>query len=74
MIKIFNHHGDDYQVFKMFDFSFSKRKSRLPLFEQKCSKTEKKKLLRITKKLFSLHVWNLFVNIIFNMSSSNSFN
>ena len=42
MIKIFNHHGDDYQVFKMFDFSFSKRKSRLPLFEQKCSKTEKK--------------------------------
>ena len=55
MAKIFNLHGDDYQVLKMFDFSFSKRKSGLPLFEQKCSKTEKK-LLRITEKLFSLHV------------------
>ena len=55
MAKIFSLHGDDYLVLKMFDFHFFKSKSRLPLFEQKCSKTEKN-LLRITEKLFSLHV------------------
>ena len=42
MARIFNLLGDVYLVLIMFDFSFSKRKSRLPLFEQKCSKTEKK--------------------------------
>ena len=55
MAKIFNIHVDVYLVLKMFDFYFFKSKSRLPLFEQKCSKTEKN-LLRITEKLFSLHV------------------
>ena len=44
MARIFNPRGDVYLVLKMFDFYFFKSKSRLPLFEQKCSKTEKKSL------------------------------
>ena len=64
MAKIFNHHGDDYLVLKMFDFYFFKSKSRLPLFEQRCFKTEKRKLLRTTEKVFSLHVYYvLFISI-----------
>ena len=56
MAKTFILHGDVYLVLKMFDFYFFKSKSRLLLFEQKWSKTEKKNLLRITEKLFSPHV------------------
>ena len=55
MARIFNFHGDVYLVLKMFDFLLFKSKGRLPLYEQKCSKT-KKNLLRISEKLFSLNV------------------
>ena len=65
MAKIFNHPGDDYLVLKMFDFYFFKSKSRLPLFEQRCFKTEKRKLSRTTEKVFSLHVYNnLLISIL----------
>ena len=64
MAKIFNHRGDDYLVLKMFDFYFFKSKSRSPLFEKRCFKTEKRKLLRTTEKVFSLHVYYvLFISI-----------
>ena len=59
MAKILNLHGDDYLVLKMFYVYFFKSKGRLPLFEQKCSKTEKNRL-KITEKLFSLHVEIMF--------------
>ena len=45
----------------MFDFYFFKSKSRLPLFEQRCFKPEKRKLLRTTEKVFSLHVYNVLL-------------
>ena len=58
MAKIFSLQGDDYLVLKMFDFHFFKSKSRLPLFEQKCSKTEKK-LLRKTENC-SVYMFKMF--------------
>ena len=58
MAKMFNIHVDVYLMLKMFDFYFFKSKSRLLLFEQKYW-NRKKKLLRITEKLFSLHVQNV---------------
>ena len=56
MAKIFNHHGDDYLALKMFDFTFSKVKVDC-LFQQRRFKTKKRKLLRTTEKVFSLHVY-----------------
>ena len=56
MAKIFNHHGDDYLVLKMFDFTFSKVKVDCLYFNKDALKP-KKKLLRTTEKVFSLHVY-----------------
>ena len=55
MVKIFNLHVDVYLVFKMFDFYFLKVKVDY-LYLNKNALKPKKKLFRITEKLFSLHV------------------
>ena len=55
MLKIFNLHVDVYLVLKMFDFYFLKVKVDY-LYLNKNALKPKKKLLRITEKLFSLHV------------------
>ena len=57
MAKILNLHGDDYLVLKMFYVHFFKSKGRLPLFEQKCSKTEKKSVENNWKTVQST-CWN----------------
>ena len=57
MAKILNLHGDDYLVLKMFYVYFFKSKGRLPLFEQKSSKTEKKSVENNWKTVQST-CWN----------------
>ena len=41
MAKIFNHHGDDYLVLKMFDFTFSKVKVDCLYFNKDALKPKK---------------------------------
>ena len=73
MAKIFNLHVDVYLVLKMFDFYFLKVKVDYLYLNKNALKPKKKTVENNWKTVQSTRL-KCFVNIIFSMSSANSFN